>query len=341
MNEKGIISLSFNQDRTCFACCTETGLRIYNVEPVSPREKFDFGGVSKCEMLNRTNLFAIIAGGKYPKYSQNTVLIYDALLQKFVMEITCASSVKSVRMRRNKIIVVTMDKISVFTFPSVVKHIINLETRPNPMGLCEITPLETSTKQIIAYPGNKIGSIHIMDVSNLEATSSSAPAILNAHQGEISCLAINPLGTLIASASSKGTLIRIWDTSHKVKVAELRRGSDTATLYCLNFSPNSEFLCCSSDKGTIHIFAVIESDLNRRSSLSPFSFFSSYCQSQWALATFTVPPEVGCICTFLTLDTVAAICLDGTYHKFGFSKDGTSRRRAFQIYLHNCEDEEI
>jgi len=168
MNEKGIISLSFNQDRSeytkkhftvnycplkvvfldktvitkhvchvsaCFACCTETGLRIYNVEPVSPREKFgksisnktkaiiilyvlhlwlkpnnllwlkDFGGVSKCEMLNRTNLFAIIAGGKYPKYSQNTVLIYDALLQKFVMEITCASSVKSVRMRRNKLVI--------------------------------------------------------------------------------------------------------------------------------------------------------------------------------------------------------------------------------------------
>lgn len=71
-------------------------------------------------------------------------------------------------------------------------------------------------------------------MSNLEATSSSAPAILNAHQGEITCLAINPLGTLIASASSKGTLIRIWDTSHKVKVAELRRGSDTATLYWYN-----------------------------------------------------------------------------------------------------------
>lgn len=59
-----------------------------------------------------------------------------------------------------------MDKISVFTFPSVVKHIINLDTRPNPMGLCEITPLETSTKQIIAYPGNKIGSIHLMVIIN-------------------------------------------------------------------------------------------------------------------------------------------------------------------------------
>lgn len=63
-------------------------------------------------------------------------------------------------------IVVTMDKISVFTFPTVITHIINLETRPNPMGLCEITPLETSTKQIIAYPGNKIGSVHIMVITD-------------------------------------------------------------------------------------------------------------------------------------------------------------------------------
>jgi len=74
----------------------------------------------------------------------------------------------------------------------------------------------------------------------LEETSSSAPAIINAHQGNISCLAINRLGTLIASASSKGTLIRVWDTCHKTMVAELRRGSDTATLYwyvisCLHF----------------------------------------------------------------------------------------------------------
>lgn len=41
------------------------------------------------------------------------------------------------------------------------------------------------------------------------------------------------------------------------------------------------------------------------------------------------------------LNYVTAICLDGTYHKFAFSKDGTSRRKSFQIYLHNCEDDEF
>lgn len=65
----------------------------------------------------------------------------------------------------------------------------------------------------------------------MNEASSSAPVILNAHQGEITCLALNKQGTLVASASSKGTLIRIWDTIRKTRVVELRRGSDPATLY--------------------------------------------------------------------------------------------------------------
>lgn len=74
--------------------------------------------------------------------------------------------------------------------------------------------------------------------------------------------------------------------------------------YSINFSPNSEFLCCSSDKGTVHIFALKDTDLNRKSSLSTLSFFSSYVESQWALANFTVPPEMPCICAFLSQDIV-------------------------------------
>ena len=61
---------------------------------------------------------------------------------------------------------------------------------------------------------------------------------------------------MIASASVKGTLIRIWDSVRRVMLVELRRGSDQATLYCINFSPRDEWICRSSDKGTVHIFAL-------------------------------------------------------------------------------------
>ncbi|KAL4147885.1 hypothetical protein QTP88_002216 [Uroleucon formosanum] len=107
------------------------------------------------------------------------------------------------------------------------------------------------------------------------------------------------------SLSINGTIIRIWNTLLKVKVAELRRGLDTEKLYCMsmNFSLNSELLCCSSDKGINHIFRVLEPDSN--GSL-PLFLNSSIRKSRRALATIKVPLEVGCICTFLTPNTVVA-----------------------------------
>ncbi|KAI9526191.1 WD repeat domain phosphoinositide-interacting protein 4 [Dissostichus eleginoides] len=85
------------------------------------------------------------------------------------------------------------------------------------------------------------------------------------HQSEIACVALNQPGSVAASASRKGTLIRLFDTTTRDKLVELRRGTDPATLYCINFSHDSSFLCASSDKGTVHIFALKDTKLNRRS----------------------------------------------------------------------------
>jgi WD40 repeat protein len=75
-------------------------------------------------------------------------------------------------------------------------------------------------------------------------------------------------------------LIRIFNTSTGAALQELRRGSDryfitniidhhlmtkthhfviclfSAEIYCLTFNMTTEWLACSSDKGTIHIFSL-------------------------------------------------------------------------------------
>jgi WD40 repeat protein len=45
----------------------------------------------------------------------------------------------------------------------------------------------------------------------------------------------------------------------------MRRGADPAEVYCLGFDPLSKYLTCSSNKGTIHIFAL-RNDLSLSSS---------------------------------------------------------------------------
>ena len=39
-------------------------------------------------------------------------------------------------------------------------------------------------------------------------------------------------------------------------------------------------------------------------SFSKVGFLGNYVESQWALATFTVPPECACVCAFGTRSSV-------------------------------------
>lgn len=69
------------------------------------------------------------------------------------------------------------------------------------------------------------------DLASTKPGTSSAPFTINAHQSDVACVSLNQPGTVVASASQKGTLIRLFDTQSKEKLVELRRGTDPATLY--------------------------------------------------------------------------------------------------------------
>lgn len=53
-------------------------------------------------MLHRSNILAIVGGGKKSKYPDNVVLLYDDANDIFLLEIVFSSSVKAVRLRRDK-----------------------------------------------------------------------------------------------------------------------------------------------------------------------------------------------------------------------------------------------
>ncbi|XP_043249160.1 WD repeat domain phosphoinositide-interacting protein 4-like [Colletes gigas] len=342
--ERNILNLQFNQDQGCFTCCMESGLRVYNVEPLVEKAHLEndvIGSIAIAEMLWRTNIIAIVGGGTRPKFAENTVLIYDDISKKFVLEVTFTSPIKAVRLRRDKMIVALQREVHVFSFPVPTRRLLTLETRDNPKGLIEVATLATAQKQLLVFPGHKQGSIQLVDLGATEAGSSSTPATLMAHQGALACLAVNNSGTMIATASIQGTLVRVWDSIHRHLLVELRRGIDPATVYCITFSRDSEYLCASSDKGTVHIFALKDTQLNRRSTFSKISFLGNYIESQWAMATFTVPPECACMCAFGTRSSVIAVCMDGTFHKYVFTSDGNCNREAFDVFLDVCDHDDF
>jgi ABC-type proline/glycine betaine transport system ATPase subunit len=60
---------------------------------------------------------------------------------------------------------------------------------------------------------------------------------------------VNPDGTLIASASQRGHVIKIFSTDAGEVVQELKRGNSKAEI-------TSIVLACTSSKASIHLFEI-------------------------------------------------------------------------------------
>ncbi|CAB4254532.1 similar to Saccharomyces cerevisiae YFR021W ATG18 Phosphoinositide binding protein required for vesicle formation in autophagy and the cytoplasm-to-vacuole targeting (Cvt) pathway [Maudiozyma barnettii] len=86
--------------------------------------------------------------------------------------------------------------------------------------------------------------------------------VIEAHENGIQCITMNENGSLIATASKLGTIIRIFNTMNGQKIKEFRRGSYRSTIQSMKFSQGNNFLVVISSSNTIHIFELQPYDIN-------------------------------------------------------------------------------
>jgi len=253
-----VLCMSFNLERSYFSIGTTHGFRVYTVNPFRFRFGRDWGqGIGVAELLMRSNVLALVGGGPHPHFPPAHVVIWDEYQDKKIALLEFVSNVLGVRINRERIFIVLERSIFVYNFKNL-SLITQLPTFANPMGqigLCTATPIT------IVYPAQAQGHLAIRceDPSDPSGTKIQPRQAIATHNGPLACMAISLDGRLAATASDKGTLIRVWDTITCRQVRDFRRGSDNAQIWSMCFSQDNSLLAVSSSKGTCHIFNLQDS----------------------------------------------------------------------------------
>jgi hypothetical protein len=148
-------------------------------------------------------------------------------------------------------VVALQNNVYIYEFVKPGKLISRFETADNEHGLCALS------QKVLAFVGRTPGQ-----VQTVEANTGNV-SIIPAHGTALRALEISTDGSILATASEKGTLIRVFSTYTGTRVAEFRRGVDPATIFSIGVSPNNSMLAVTSDKSTLHLFDLPQLSSNK------------------------------------------------------------------------------
>ncbi|KAF9574844.1 autophagy protein [Mortierella alpina] len=264
-----LLFINFNQDFSCISVGTKHGFKIYNCDPFGKCYSKTDSSIGIVEMLFCTSLVATVGAGDHPASSPRRLQIINTKVpqrQSTICELTFPTTILSVKLNRKRLIVVLEDQIYVYDI-SNMKLLHTVETSPNPHAICALSP--SSENCYLAYPSptpsptspfsnngrddshGPFGDVLIFNALTLQVVN-----IVQAHKTSVSNISINSEGTMLATASDKGTVIRIWSIPNAQRLYQFRRGAQSARIHSLSFNLASTLLCVSSDTDTVHIFKV-------------------------------------------------------------------------------------
>ncbi|KAJ4299918.1 Phosphatidylinositol 3,5-bisphosphate-binding protein [Kalmusia sp. IMI 367209] len=238
------LSASFNADNSFFSVGLDTGFRVYNSKTCDMKVHRDMdGGIGCAEMVGTTAYLALAGGGNPPNIPPNKVHIWNDATQRVACTLELPDLVLRARVSPEKLVVATTTSVGIYQMKNPPVRIAHFSTATNPFGLCSLE------NNIVAMPGKNAGQVKLVD-ANQNTT------IIPAHSSPLRALALNKKGDMLATASEKGTIIRLWAYPSGRLLAEFRRGIDEAAIFSLAFSPHDSMLAVTSDKSTLHIFDI-------------------------------------------------------------------------------------
>lgn len=306
--------VNFNQDVSSLAIGTKTGYQLYALHNcvdnlIKTFQGHEHDDVCIVERLFSSSLVAIVSLS-----SPRKLRVCHIRRNTEICNYSYTNTILAVRLNRQRLIICLEDQLFIHNLRDMKLIWVINNTPPNPHGLCALSP--KSENCYLAYPASsQSGEVQIFDTITLKNK-----ILIPAHDNPLAALTFDQQGLKLASASEKGTVIRVHTIEDGSCIYEFRRGyARCVDIYSLSFSQDSLFLSASSSTETVHIFKLDQSKDHVNSSQSTWTNYlkgvimqsSTYVSAQvsdmfnqWrSFATCRLPfKQLKNVCAITTID---------------------------------------
>ncbi|CAG4990734.1 unnamed protein product [Colias eurytheme] len=248
----GGIFVQFNQDCTSLVAGSSSGYHLFALTPDDGVEEIyaSRSGQETClvDRLFSSSLVAIVTVSAPRK-----LIVCHYKKGTEICNYSYSNTILAVKLNRSRLIVCLEESLHIHNIRDMkILHTIR-DTPPNPRGLCALSPCVDHC--YVAYPGSSaVGEVQIFDAVHL-----NAKCVISAHDSPLAALAWSMCGRRLATASERGTVIRVFAVPERTRLYEFRRGvKRCVSIACLAFSACGAFLAATSNTETVHVFRLQE-----------------------------------------------------------------------------------
>lgn len=258
MESEDLLHLSFNQDTSLLTVGSHSGFKVYRLSPFELINQEDKGNFKIVEMYESSQLLILVGAGEQPAFSPRRLTIWNIAERAPICETSFPDSVLNVKMNRIRIAAVIIDGIYIYSTTTMKTQGV-IETATNPKGLVALS--SNSEQCFLLYPASEhTGHVQVYDCFSMQHRS-----VIEAHNSPLAYIAISYQGQYCATASVKGTIIRVFSLPEGNKLFTFKRGIAQAVIYNLMFSHNNELLLACSSTGTIHVYDITHQKITQDS----------------------------------------------------------------------------
>jgi hypothetical protein len=221
-----LVHVAFNQQGTHFVAATATGFHVFTCDPLErvmhrsgPTVASPGRTVSSAELLTRSQLAVVTRG---PNDDDDDVIdFWNGLCKEGkVASVTSSQhgAVGGIRLQREYMLVAGEEKARLYFGGSREKDV---TTGPNPLGLCAMAAGaaegQGTGSPLVSYalPRQLVGEVQV----RRRRTPGSVD--VRAHDSAVACIALSHDGRLLATAGTRGTLVRVFSTADGSKLQEV------------------------------------------------------------------------------------------------------------------------